>query len=140
MRGAKIAAMITTSVRVTSTTTPVRLESTRNLRSVDSTNGAPEKQCTTGETRPTVRLGGGGGWQKLMCRGPLNVELIAARPSCFSLYKQGGARSTGFASPVHPTHPFLTDFTSKDFLHVSSLTRNPIWRSPSSILSVQTPC
>src|SRR4029077_20613840 len=73
-----------------------------------------------------------------MCRGPLNVELIAARPSCFSLYRQGATRSTGFASPVHPTHPFLTEFTSKDFLHVSCLTRNPIWRSPSSILSIHS--
>ena len=42
MRGAKIAAMITTNVTPIRTKTPVRFESSRNLQSVDSTNTGTE--------------------------------------------------------------------------------------------------
>jgi len=79
-----------------------------------------------------------------MCCDPLNAELIAARPSHLVFRFTVGAERNAFhwlcqSRRSHHTHPFLTNFTSKDFLHVSSLTRNPIWRSPSSILSIETP-
>lgn len=82
--------------------------------------------------------------RSLVCGDALNVELVAARPSHFVFRFAVGAERNAFHWFRKPcrsnyTQPLLTHFASKDFLHVSSLPGNLIWRSPSSILSIQTP-